>query len=40
MLFLNNDDTKSLLTMEVAIEALEKSYLQMIRGGGGLPSPH
>ena len=31
-LFLNNDDVKSLLTMEVTLEALEESYAQMIRG--------
>ncbi len=31
-LFLNNDDVKSLLTMEITMAALEKSYTQMIRG--------
>ncbi|MFB3884978.1 MAG: ornithine cyclodeaminase family protein [Thermodesulfobacteriota bacterium] len=31
-LFLNNDDVRSLLTMEMTLEALEKSYLQMIKG--------
>ncbi len=31
-LFLNNDDVRGLLTMPVTIEALEKSYAQMIRG--------
>ncbi len=31
-LFLNNDDVKSLLTMEVTMAALENSYTQMIRG--------
>ena len=31
-LFLNNDDVKGLLTMETTMEALEKSYFQMIRG--------
>ncbi len=31
-LFLNNDDVKSLLTMEITLKALEQSYLQMIRG--------
>jgi len=31
-LFLNNDDVKKLLTMEMTIEALEKSYAQMIKG--------
>lgn len=32
--FLNNDDVKSLLTMEVTMEALERSYAQMIEGVG------
>lgn len=32
MLFLNNDDVKSVLTMEITLDALEKSYLQMIEG--------
>jgi ornithine cyclodeaminase/alanine dehydrogenase-like protein (mu-crystallin family) len=31
-LFLNNDDVKQLLTMEMTLEALEKSYTQMIHG--------
>jgi alanine dehydrogenase len=31
-LFLNNDDVKSLLTMEITMTALEKSYRQMIAG--------
>lgn len=31
-LFLNNDDVKGVLTMETTLEALEKSYTQMIRG--------
>ena len=31
-LFLNNDDVKQLLTMETTLEALEKSYTQMIHG--------
>jgi ornithine cyclodeaminase/alanine dehydrogenase-like protein (mu-crystallin family) len=31
-LFLNNEDVKQLLTMEITLGALEKSYLQMIRG--------
>ena len=31
-LFLNNDDVKSLLTMQMTMEALEKSYAQMISG--------
>ncbi len=31
-LFLNNDDVKKVLTMEITMEALEKSYLQMIKG--------
>ncbi len=31
-LFLNNDDVKGLLTMEITLGALEKSYTQMIRG--------
>lgn len=31
-LILNNDDVKSLLTMEITVEALEKSYIQMIKG--------
>ena len=31
-LFLNNEDVKQLLTMEMTLEALEKSYLQVIRG--------
>ena len=31
-LFLNNEDVKSLLTMDIAMEALEKSYQQMIAG--------
>jgi len=31
-LFLNNEDVKSLLTMEIAMEALESSYKQMIAG--------
>jgi alanine dehydrogenase len=31
-LFVNNDDVKSLLTMKMTMEALEKSYLQMIKG--------
>jgi alanine dehydrogenase len=30
-LFLNNDDVKSLLTMKITMEALEKSYAQMIK---------
>ncbi len=34
MLFLNNDDVKGLLTMEMAMEALEHSYIQMIKGEG------
>ncbi len=34
MLFLNNDDVKELLTMEMTMEALEKSYIQMIKGEG------
>src|SRR5574340_887761 len=33
-LFLNNDDVKGLLTMEVTLEALERSYTQMIEGVG------
>jgi ornithine cyclodeaminase/alanine dehydrogenase-like protein (mu-crystallin family) len=31
-LFLNNEDVKSLLTMEITMEALEASYKQMIAG--------
>jgi alanine dehydrogenase len=31
-LFLNNADVKNLLTMEITLEVLEKSYIQMIRG--------
>ena len=31
-LFLNNDDVKSLLTMKITMEALGKSYAQMIDG--------
>ncbi|MDI7260713.1 MAG: ornithine cyclodeaminase family protein [Thermodesulfobacteriota bacterium] len=31
-LFLNNVDVKGLLTMEMTMEALEKAYVQMIRG--------
>jgi len=31
-LFLNNDEVKQLLTMEMTLEALEKSYTQMIHG--------
>jgi len=31
-LFINNDDTQQLLTMEVTLEALERSYTQMILG--------
>ena len=31
-LFLNNDDVKGLLTMKTTLEALETSYVQMIRG--------
>jgi len=31
-LFLNNDDVKQLLTMEMTLEALEGSYTQMIKG--------
>ncbi len=31
-LFLNNKDVESLLTMEITIEALERSYIQMIKG--------
>ena len=31
-LFLNNDDVKSVLTMETTLAALEKSYKQMIEG--------
>ena len=31
-LFLNNDDVKSLLTMELTMAALEKSYTKMIKG--------
>jgi alanine dehydrogenase len=31
-LFLSNDDVKNLLTMEITLDALEKSYIQMIRG--------
>ena len=34
--FLNNDDVKSLLTMDVTLEALERSYKQMIEGAGAL----
>ncbi len=34
MLFFNNDDVKELLTMEMTMEALEKSYIQMIKGEG------
>jgi ornithine cyclodeaminase/alanine dehydrogenase-like protein (mu-crystallin family) len=33
-LFLNNDDVKSVLTMEMTIEALEESYKRMITGEG------
>jgi ornithine cyclodeaminase/alanine dehydrogenase-like protein (mu-crystallin family) len=33
-LFLNNDDVKELLTMGITMEALEKSYFEMIRGEG------
>ncbi len=31
-LFLNNKDVEKLLTMEITMEALERSYLQMIKG--------
>jgi len=31
-LFLNNNDVKSLLTMKITMEALGKSYAQMIDG--------
>ena len=31
-LILNNDDVKSLLTAEMAIEAIEKAYTQMTKG--------
>ena len=31
-LFLNNDDVKSVLTMEITIKALEESYVRMING--------
>jgi len=31
-LFLNNDDVKSVLTMEITIKALEEAYVQMIKG--------
>ena len=33
-LFLNNNDVKSVLTMEITIKALEESYVQMITGAG------
>ncbi|MDP2729316.1 MAG: hypothetical protein Q8O55_02380 [Dehalococcoidales bacterium] len=32
MLFLNNDDVKKVLTMKMTMDALEESYLQMIKG--------
>ena len=32
MLFLNNDDVKSVLNMEVTMQALDESYLKMIKG--------
>lgn len=32
MLFLNNDDVKQVLSMDITLEALEESYLNMIKG--------
>lgn len=32
MLFLNNDDVKQLLSMEITLEALDESYRNMIKG--------
>ncbi|MFC2060182.1 ornithine cyclodeaminase family protein [Chloroflexota bacterium] len=34
MLLLNNDDVRSVLTMEITMEALEKSYIEMLKGEG------
>ncbi|MBI4522767.1 MAG: ornithine cyclodeaminase family protein [Deltaproteobacteria bacterium] len=38
-LFLNNDDVKAVLTMEMTIEVLEEAYQQLARGEAACPPP-
>ena len=34
MLFLNNDDIRAVLTMDMAIDALRESYMEVARARG------